>query len=134
MLGSFLCGFQFDTGRGLHRGAGFTTPAGHDKAGVNTHKDIERRPAIHDSAEHGSQPSRWMNAPRGTSRSRELAVAQFERDPVQSILLAAGRLCPSCTQIMRLVRTTSRFGDLPALYTFECRACGISHIEACLTT
>jgi hypothetical protein len=24
---------------------------------------------------------------------------------------------------------TSRFGDLPDLYTFECRACGVSHIE-----
>jgi uncharacterized protein CbrC (UPF0167 family) len=25
---------------------------------------------------------------------------------------------------------TSRFGGLPDLYTFECRACGVSHIEA----
>jgi hypothetical protein len=39
-------------------------------------------------------------------------------------------LCPSCAQIMRLASTTSRFGDLPNLYTFECRACGVSHIEA----
>ena len=39
-------------------------------------------------------------------------------------------LCPSCAQIMRLARITSRFGDLPELYTFECRACGASHIEA----
>jgi len=31
---------------------------------------------------------------------------------------------------MRLARITSRFGDLPELYTFECRACGVSHIEA----
>jgi hypothetical protein len=38
--------------------------------------------------------------------------------------------CPSCAQIMRLARTTSRFDDLPDLYTFECRACGVSHIEA----
>jgi hypothetical protein len=38
--------------------------------------------------------------------------------------------CPSCAQIMRLARTTSRFDDLPELYTFECRACGVSHIEA----
>jgi hypothetical protein len=37
--------------------------------------------------------------------------------------------CPSCGQIMRLARITSRFGDLPDLYTFECRACGVSHIE-----
>jgi hypothetical protein len=39
-------------------------------------------------------------------------------------------LCPSCVQDMRLARITSRFGDLPDLYTFECRACGVSHIEA----
>ena len=38
--------------------------------------------------------------------------------------------CPSCAQIMRLARITSRFGDLPDLYTFECRACGVSHVEA----
>jgi len=38
--------------------------------------------------------------------------------------------CPSCAQIMRLARVTSRFNDLPDLYTFECRACGVSHIEA----
>jgi hypothetical protein len=41
----------------------------------------------------------------------------------------ASPLCPSCAQIMRLARITSRFGDLPDLYTFECRACGVSHIE-----
>jgi hypothetical protein len=29
---------------------------------------------------------------------------------------------------MRLGRITPRFGDLPDLYTFECRACGVSHI------
>jgi hypothetical protein len=39
-------------------------------------------------------------------------------------------LCPSCAQIMRLARTTSRFGNLPDLYVFDCRACGVSHIEA----
>ena len=39
-------------------------------------------------------------------------------------------LCPSCAQIMRIARITSRFGDLPDLYTFECRACGVSHVEA----
>ena len=38
--------------------------------------------------------------------------------------------CPSCAQIMRLARITSRFDDLPELYTFECQACGVSHIEA----
>jgi hypothetical protein len=41
----------------------------------------------------------------------------------------ASPLCPSCGQIMRLARITSRFFDLPDLYTFECRACGVSHIE-----
>jgi len=39
-------------------------------------------------------------------------------------------LCPSCARVMRLARTTSRFGDLPDLYVFECRACGVSKIEA----
>jgi hypothetical protein len=39
-------------------------------------------------------------------------------------------LCPGCAQIMQLARVTQRFGDLPDLYTFECRACGVSHIEA----
>jgi hypothetical protein len=38
--------------------------------------------------------------------------------------------CPSCAQIMRLVRITPRFEGLPDLYTFECRTCGLSHIEA----
>src|SRR5262249_3701887 len=37
--------------------------------------------------------------------------------------------CPSCAQLMQLARTTSRFGNLPDLYIFECRACGVSHIE-----
>jgi hypothetical protein len=41
--------------------------------------------------------------------------------------------CPSCAQIMRLARITSRFDDLPELYTFECRACGVSRIEAALS-
>jgi len=39
-------------------------------------------------------------------------------------------LCPSCAQIMQLARVTQRFGDLPDLYTFECHACGVAHIEA----
>jgi hypothetical protein len=38
--------------------------------------------------------------------------------------------CPSCAQIMRYVRTTSRFEELPDLYIFECRGCGVTHIEA----
>ena len=39
-------------------------------------------------------------------------------------------VCPSCAQVMRLARVTSRFDDLPDLYTFACRACGVAHIEA----
>jgi hypothetical protein len=38
-------------------------------------------------------------------------------------------VCPSCAQIMRLARTTLRFGGLPDLFIFECRACGVSHID-----
>jgi hypothetical protein len=41
--------------------------------------------------------------------------------------------CPGCGQVMRLARITSRFGNLPDLYTFECRACGVSHIEPALS-
>ena len=41
--------------------------------------------------------------------------------------------CPACAQVMRLARITSRFGDLPDLYTFECLACGVSHIEPALS-
>jgi hypothetical protein len=40
--------------------------------------------------------------------------------------------CPSCAQIMRVAGITSRFDDLPDLYTFECRGCGVSHIEPAL--
>jgi len=36
--------------------------------------------------------------------------------------------CASCAQIMRLVRA-SRFCDLYIQYVFECRACGVSHID-----
>jgi hypothetical protein len=39
-------------------------------------------------------------------------------------------LCPSCAQRMKLVRRTKRFGGLPDVYIFECRTCGVSHIEA----
>jgi hypothetical protein len=42
--------------------------------------------------------------------------------------------CLACAQVMRLTRITSRFGDLPDLYTFECRACGVAHIEPALST
>jgi GcrA cell cycle regulator len=38
--------------------------------------------------------------------------------------------CPHCAQVMRLARITPRFGDLPDLYIFECRACGVLHVEA----
>jgi len=39
--------------------------------------------------------------------------------------------CPSCSEIMRLARTTSRLSDLPDLhYTFECRPCGVLYTEA----
>ena len=37
--------------------------------------------------------------------------------------------CPSCARIMRFVRA-ARFDDLNIQYVFECRACGVSHIDA----
>ena len=39
-------------------------------------------------------------------------------------------LCPGCAQIMGCTRITWRFEDLPELYVFECRPCGVSQIEA----
>jgi hypothetical protein len=41
-------------------------------------------------------------------------------------------LCPSCAHVMCLTRKISRFDDLPDLYVFECRTCGVSHIEEAL--
>ena len=38
-------------------------------------------------------------------------------------------LCFGCARPMNLVRRTLRFGRLPDLCTFECRACGVYHIE-----
>ena len=38
-------------------------------------------------------------------------------------------LCFGCARPMQLVRRTSRFGGLPEVFTFDCRACGVSHIE-----
>jgi hypothetical protein len=37
--------------------------------------------------------------------------------------------CVACARPMRLVRKTLRFAGLPDLYTFECEACGETHIE-----
>ncbi len=37
--------------------------------------------------------------------------------------------CFGCARPMQLVRRTPRFGGLRDLYTFECRACGVWHIE-----
>jgi hypothetical protein len=37
--------------------------------------------------------------------------------------------CVACARPMRLIRKTLRFAGLPDLYTFECGACGETHIE-----
>jgi uncharacterized protein CbrC (UPF0167 family) len=34
---------------------------------------------------------------------------------------------------MRLIRKTLRFGGLPDVYTFECEACGETHVEEATT-
>jgi hypothetical protein len=39
-------------------------------------------------------------------------------------------VCSRCGQTMRFAGVRSRFGSLPDLYVFECRACGMFHIEA----
>ena len=41
--------------------------------------------------------------------------------------------CVACARPMRLIRKTLRFGGLPDLYTFECDACGETHIEEATT-
>jgi uncharacterized protein CbrC (UPF0167 family) len=41
--------------------------------------------------------------------------------------------CIGCARPMRLIRKTLRFGGLPDLYTFECAACGETHIEEATT-
>jgi hypothetical protein len=65
-------------------------------------------------------PSHHMRLRTASAMRNEPSVKYTPRPP----------LCPSCAQMMRLARTTSRFGNLPDLYTFECRACGVSHIDA----
>ena len=37
--------------------------------------------------------------------------------------------CYGCARPMKLTRRTPRFGGLPDVYTFECRTCGLWHIE-----
>ena len=37
--------------------------------------------------------------------------------------------CVTSARPMRLIRKTLRFAGLPDLYTFECEACGETHIE-----
>jgi len=38
-------------------------------------------------------------------------------------------LCSRCAQSMELARITQRFDKLSELHTFECRPCGMLHIE-----
>jgi hypothetical protein len=37
--------------------------------------------------------------------------------------------CVACARPMRLIRKTLRFAGLADLHTFECEACGETHIE-----
>jgi hypothetical protein len=74
------------------------------------------------------------------SRARSRSHARSERkaknrvpfmcDECNSSSAATPPRCAGCAQPMKLVRRTPRFGGLPELYTFECRACGVSHFEA----
>jgi hypothetical protein len=59
-------------------------------------------------------------------RFKDRSVMRYEHSSRNTPRLP---LCPSCAQIMRLARTTSRFGNLPDLYVFECRACGVLHVD-----
>src|SRR6516162_11932694 len=77
---------------------------------------------------HG-YPSQVLTSyrPSGTSRLKEGFLSMRREHSNKNT--PRRPLCPSCAQIMQLVRATSRFEELPDLYTFECRACGLSHIE-----
>jgi hypothetical protein len=66
------------------------------------------------------------------SRSASLVIATAESSPVMNaerVNNFAPARCPRCAQPMRLVRRTLRFNGLPDLYAFECKKCGVSHIE-----
>src|SRR5260370_19312749 len=65
-----------------------------------------------------------------TGQHRGKRTALSRRNEYPGTCAPRPPLCPSCAQTMRLARITSRFGDLPDLYAFECRLCGLSHIEA----
>jgi hypothetical protein len=73
---------------------------------------------------------RWSCRRSAFAPRRGLRTAVVMRNEYSGKYTPRPPLCPSCAQVMRLARTTSRFGNLPDLYTFECRACGLSHIEA----
>jgi hypothetical protein len=58
--------------------------------------------------------------------------------PESSLMMSAERTnnsgaelagCPSCAQPMRLISKDTTVWQLPDLYTFECRACGVLHTE-----
>jgi hypothetical protein len=67
-----------------------------------------------------------------SARSEGLISMRFDATMCdEKALTGAGALprCPSCAQVMRLVRRTPRFNGLPDVVIFECRACGVSRIE-----
>jgi hypothetical protein len=66
----------------------------------------------------------------GRSRAGGLFVlGERAEKTMQSKTVLTRPRCVGCAQPMRLIRKTLRFGRLPDLYTFECQACGESHIE-----
>jgi hypothetical protein len=44
------------------------------------------------------------------------------------------RQCRHCSQPMKLIRRTQRFGGLSDICIFECEACDVTLIEECKTT
>jgi hypothetical protein len=63
----------------------------------------------------------------GTLRPKERMSMRHQNS---NQFVSKAPLCPGCAQIMGWTRITWRFEDLPELYVFECRSCGVSHIEA----
>ena len=69
-----------------------------------------------------------IREPLNASRPEPSVVMSAERSNNSTPTLPR---CASCAQLMLLIRRTQRFGGLPDLYMFECRACGVSNTEEC---
>jgi len=84
---------------------------------------VQNLMAVTDAPSRSCQPDRML----GTSRLKDRfvhALRTLQSTPAQAAVLRKLRSshAPRSNHIM--------FGDQPDLYIFECRACGVSHVEA----